>query len=798
MSSIPEKKFLCLIKLSYDISLKVTRAYTEINVLSKYDNRVSTFLNRNKHDIFHMWTDTTCCQCVSKGGTNSKSNCSLNRRQIEILFEFQGNIEPGHFKTGKPSNKVTQHCLCRMSERSVSLNDLDIHLLETLLKQFANLEMDDKKWLSTIRETRNCIAHVTSTTEFDPGRLDKWWMKLEGSIIGLVGKIPPAFYGEAIESQINALKNSNMEAIYAKKLMDDVKAENMILLQGLDERSDTRIGDCENNIKQTIIENNIDLKLYVDSLLDEKTGGLMRKLEELEAKIEASAKLDPNTNFRSDHDMTRKIHVACQVEADDIDELLTIQNLSDPDIVATDESGDEGFKVVNIKQKCILLELTASPEILSSEERLLNAIDQLINQVVLAGNLDTRVPGKMTLNFTFTSPLSREELDVFSRVFCTIDKYENIDSDLMNQIQDCSTGTVTRETQTEIITEDYACQVDMKCKQCSMIDELSNELEDALLIPNEECSSDVEVDSGSLYSNAVTLDNENQNDDKYIEEAEVEVLVDSKHSKWNIFAGKSVERINAPTGTELVQEYKFDSSFFIDGIIKDVKMLNKNTIIIASYGKKQLVKTDWKYDVHERIPLQDYPSKLAVIDADTVALIMRDRDYILIFNTYNRKSTKIHVRQKLCGIGYSNKRLYVGCNDETIKVLSLDGDLKETIEIPGTEIHNMYVSENGRIYFTSYIDDKRMCIDTRSKQVIIIQNSKLIKPRGITMDENDNILVTCHRSTQVFRVSSVDKKTTKIMDIERFDGFPCICCDLDTGYMIIGGCNTIYLYKKKS
>lgn len=27
----------------------------------------------------------------------------------------------------------------------------------------------------------------------------------------------------------------------------------------------------------------------------------MRKLEELEAKIEASAKLDPNTKFRSDH-----------------------------------------------------------------------------------------------------------------------------------------------------------------------------------------------------------------------------------------------------------------------------------------------------------------------------------------------------------------------------------------------------------------------------------------------------------------------------------------------------------------
>ncbi|VDI44815.1 Hypothetical predicted protein, partial [Mytilus galloprovincialis] len=106
-------------------------------------------------------------------------------------------------------------------------------------------------------------------------------------------------------------------------------------------------------------------------------------------------------------DITRKIHVACQVEADDIDEHLTIQNLSDSEIVAADESGDRGFKVVNVKQKCILLELTASPEILISEESLLNAIDHLINQVVLAGNLDTRVPGQMALNLTFTSPLTK-------------------------------------------------------------------------------------------------------------------------------------------------------------------------------------------------------------------------------------------------------------------------------------------------------------------------------------------------------------------------------------------------------
>lgn len=154
--------------------MNVTRAYTEINVLSKYDNQVSTVLKVNKHDIFHLWNDTPCCQCITTGGINSKATLTLTFRQIKQLFEFQGNGKPGHFKKDKTNINIVQHCLCRMSERSVSLNDFDINLLETLLKRFVNIESDVKMWLSTIRETRNHIAHSTSTTDFDPGRLDKW------------------------------------------------------------------------------------------------------------------------------------------------------------------------------------------------------------------------------------------------------------------------------------------------------------------------------------------------------------------------------------------------------------------------------------------------------------------------------------------------------------------------------------------------------------------------------------------------------------------------------------------------
>ncbi|CAG2224659.1 unnamed protein product [Mytilus edulis] len=158
-------------------------------------------------------------------------------------------------------------------------------------------------------------------------------MKLEGSILGLVTKIPPAFYAKSIESQINVLKNSNLEAIYGKQLMEDVNAENKILLEDLAARSDTRIVECENNIRQAIIESNNDFKRQIAKV----KGEFMRKFEELEAIIKGSAKQNPNV--RSEH----------------------------------------------------------------------------------------------------------EELDVFSRVFCTS---EIIDSDIINPTQDYSIGTVTRETQT--------------------------------------------------------------------------------------------------------------------------------------------------------------------------------------------------------------------------------------------------------------------------------------------------------------------------------------------------------------
>lgn len=251
------------------------------------------------------------------------------------------------------------------------------------------------------------------------------------------------------------------------------------------------------------------------------------------------------------------------------------------------------------------------------------------------------------------------------------------------------------------------------------------------------------------------------------------------------------------TEREFQHEYYLGDSFYIDGIIKDVKILDKNKIIIASYEKKQLVVFELNNCIEMHIPLGEDPSKLAVINPNTVAIIMRCVNYVLIFDITERVPlNSLYIGSTCCGIAYLNKRLYVGCKDETIKVLSLDGEIKVMIEVQDTEIHNICVSKTQNLYCTNYLNDKLICIDTNSERVNSIHNSRLQRPRGITMDENDNIVVACHRSTEILRLSYDGKQATKIMDTETFNGFPCICCDLETGSLIIGGYDTVFVYRK--
>lgn len=72
------------------------------------------------------------------------------------------------------------------------------------------------------------------------------------------------------------------------------------------------------------------------------------------------------------------------------------------------ENGDtEKFYVSQVKHKCIEMELVAFRNVFNNPRILRKAIKALTNQLLEAGEIDTNVPGKLEINLTVKTLLTR-------------------------------------------------------------------------------------------------------------------------------------------------------------------------------------------------------------------------------------------------------------------------------------------------------------------------------------------------------------------------------------------------------
>lgn len=223
-SLVDEKKFYRLFKFSCDTSSKVTRAFTESNILKDFDNSLQKFLEDKKHDIYHLWCHyTKCCKCSNFQNTNTSV---LVKKQFTKLYDIGKNYPKGHYIQDK-YNKVIQHCLCCISVNSqCSIEKLDLTILCTLLNNCFNLSPSEKMWLTSIRDIRNNISHAASPTEFDKGQLEKWWAVLEGAVLGLASRVPPVYYEKSIKENIDLLKNFDLTENNIRDIIVQITADN--------------------------------------------------------------------------------------------------------------------------------------------------------------------------------------------------------------------------------------------------------------------------------------------------------------------------------------------------------------------------------------------------------------------------------------------------------------------------------------------------------------------------------------------------------------------------------------------
>ncbi|XP_071143006.1 PHD finger protein 14-like isoform X4 [Mytilus edulis] len=221
MSTVKEKQFLKLLIFAEEISWKVVRSFIKSNILINFDNSFVKFLNLHKHSIYHLWRHSVaCCECEHSAFVRKTDRC-LKEEEIKELFKVGPNMTPEHFIV--IGNTVKQNCICdvRVNDRC-SLDELDIRLAYTLMKNCVSLRPAEDMWLRTVNDIVYKLNHEESLSSVDQETLDRWWTMLEGSVLGLASKVPPTCFEESVNTSIDLLKISNFDVKCVKDMVDKI------------------------------------------------------------------------------------------------------------------------------------------------------------------------------------------------------------------------------------------------------------------------------------------------------------------------------------------------------------------------------------------------------------------------------------------------------------------------------------------------------------------------------------------------------------------------------------------------
>lgn len=125
---------------------------------------LESFLNGNKHDIFHLWMDTTKCSLCVPNYTFPVSNLKLRKNQWDKLYNYTVN-DPSNAaaKTGLKTFQLDNELACTilniLCPLKVNIEKLRI-LRNTMYGHVTKAEIDQKTFTEKWTELMECLLHI--------------------------------------------------------------------------------------------------------------------------------------------------------------------------------------------------------------------------------------------------------------------------------------------------------------------------------------------------------------------------------------------------------------------------------------------------------------------------------------------------------------------------------------------------------------------------------------------------------------------------------------------------------------
>lgn len=224
MSDVSSKKFLQLIKVSFDVSTSVARNFADCKVigLPEYGGSFIKFLDLRKHELYHKWqAKLPCCHCANNFKQISKD---MDKWRFDLLYQIISDRQIVCMKGKCPVKRngcLMQYCICNIIPRqTISLNEMDISALSLILKD-CKITKSQQECIQNLNRQRCRLCHAYSTSCLSNEEYDDIWKNLENATLELAKDVN-YYYHASIKDHLTTLKSHDVTTEEQQMLLKKV------------------------------------------------------------------------------------------------------------------------------------------------------------------------------------------------------------------------------------------------------------------------------------------------------------------------------------------------------------------------------------------------------------------------------------------------------------------------------------------------------------------------------------------------------------------------------------------------
>ncbi|XP_063420883.1 uncharacterized protein LOC134706101 [Mytilus trossulus] len=211
-----------------------------------------------------------------------------------------------------------------------------------------------------------------------------------------------------------------------------------------------------------------------------------------------------------------------------------------------------------------------------------------------------------------------------------------------------------------------------------------------------------------------------------------------------------------------IKAYSSDMICLVDGRV----------IVVEWAGKVNLLTSDG--ELQKQLPIEDGAYCITQVNQNTIAITYPKTGHIRIFKLDNETVTKVISLELPCyGLSFSNDSLAVGLRVDEIRIIDLEGNTVNSIQVESKSGLFNLVYCNDRLVYCDEVGKAVYCVDGSGKQIWQYAQD-LTGPRGLCTDTYGNIIVTDGRADRIIVISK-DGQNSKVL-ISDEDELKCPWC----------------------